>query len=202
MTRTLGSLIVTLGLLTGTAAFAQESGPAPGSVEITVIPGGATFFVQGKDTAEPSFGNYALGGAVSVNFNRYIGVEGEVGSSLGVSQTLEFPTVSRDLKSPNMLQYNGNLVVSAANRTSVVPYLTGGIGGLTLFDKAALNIADTTTFLTGNAGGGVKWYAGRWGLRADYRFIAVRSQSDAPAFFGNETRYGHRLYGGVLLNIR
>jgi hypothetical protein len=47
----------------------------------------------------------------------------------------------------------------------------------------------------------VNWYAGRWGLRGDYRFIAVQSKDDAPAFFGQETRYGHRVYGGVLLNV-
>ena len=50
--------------------------------------------------------------------------------------------------------------------------MTGGVGGLSLFDKADLGISDTETFLTGNVGGGVKWYTGRWGLRGDYRFIA------------------------------
>jgi hypothetical protein len=30
----------------------------------------------------------------------------------------------------------------------------------------------------------------------------VKSKDDAPAFFGQETRYGHRIYGGVLLNIQ
>ena len=38
----------------------------------------ATFFTEGKDTQGPSFGNYDLGGSVAVNFNRYVGVEGEV----------------------------------------------------------------------------------------------------------------------------
>src|SRR5258706_304400 len=57
------------------------------------------------------------------------------------------------------------------------------------------------TFFTSNVGGGVNWYAGRWGLRGDYRFIAVQSKDDAPDFFGQETRYGHRIYGGVLLNV-
>jgi hypothetical protein len=82
-----------------------------------------------------------------------------------------------------------------------VPYVTGGVGGLTVFDKATLGIADRETFLTGNVGGGLKWFNGRWGLRADYRFITVRSKDDAPAFFGAETRYGHRVYGGLLLNV-
>jgi len=29
----------------------------------------------------------------------------------------------------------------------------------------------------------------------------VQSKDDAPAFFGQETRYGHRVYAGVLLNV-
>ena len=62
-------------------------------------------------------------------------------------------------------------------------------------------IADTNTFFTGNVGAGVKWYSGRWGLRGDYRFIGVRSKDDAPDFFGRDNRYGHRVYGGVLLNV-
>jgi hypothetical protein len=47
----------------------------------------------------------------------------------------------------------------------------------------------------------VKWYAGRWGLRGDYRFIGVQSKDDAPAFFGEETRYGHRVSAAVILNV-
>src|SRR5439155_18679268 len=109
--------------------------------------------------------------------------------------------VTSNAKTPDLLNYSGNVVVNAANRTSVVPYVTGGVGGLTVFDKPELGINDTQTFLTGNVGGGVKWYSGRWGLRGDYRFIAVQSKDDAPAFFGQETRYGHRVCGGVLLNV-
>jgi hypothetical protein len=82
-----------------------------------------------------------------------------------------------------------------------VPYVTGGGGGLSLFERAGLGITGTQTFLTGNAGGGVKWYSGRWGLRGDYRFVAVQSQDDAPAFFGRETRYAHRVYGGFIVNV-
>jgi hypothetical protein len=79
--------------------------------------------------------------------------------------------------------------------------VTGGVGGLSLFEKPSLGITQTETFLTGNVGGGVKWYAGRWGLRGDYRFIGVQSKDDAPAFFGQGPRYGHRVYGGVIVNV-
>ena len=71
-----------------------------------------------------------------------------------------------------------------------------------MFQRQELGVTDNTTFLTGNVGGGLKWYApnGRWGLRADYRFIAVQSKDDAPEFFGRDTRYGHRVYAGIVVN--
>src|SRR6266850_2201313 len=105
------------------------------------------------------------------------------------------------LFSPNSLGYTGNVVLSLPTHSSFVPYVTGGVGGLTMFEKAGLGINSAETFLTGNAGGGVKWYApnGRWGLRGDYRFMATQSKDDAPAFFGQDTRYGHRVYGAVII---
>jgi hypothetical protein len=181
-------------------AQTQESAPGPGTFEITIIPGGATFFTEASDSNSPSFGNYDLGGSATVNFNRYVGIEGEVSGLLGVSQSLDFVNGAVDVKTPHFLNYSGNVIVSAG-RGSVVPYATAGLGGLSLFERAEVGVNDTTTFLTSNVGGGVKWYAGRWGLRGDYRFIAVQSKDDAPAFFGQETRYGHRIYGGVILNV-
>ena len=202
MTRVIAVLVAAASVFGASQAYAQESNAAgPGPVVVTIIPGGATFFTEGKDTNGPSFGNYDLGGAVTVNFNRFVGVEGEVSGALGITQDLEFTNGTSNLKTPNFVNYSGNLVVSAPNKTAVVPYVTGGIGGLSLFEKESLGIADTQTFFTSNVGGGVSWYAGRWVLRGDCRFIALRSKEDAPAFFGQETRYGHRVYGGVLLNL-
>jgi outer membrane protein with beta-barrel domain len=200
MTRWMAVLIVVGAVLGTSRAYGQELSPGPGRLEVSIIPGGGVFFTEDKDTNEPSFGNYDLGGSVAFNFNRYLGVEGEVSGALGVTQGLQFGDVTADRKTPHMLNYSGNLVVSLANR-SVVPYVTGGAGALSLFETAGVGITDTETFLTGNVGGGVKWYAGRWGLRGDYRFIGVQSKDDAPAFFGRETRYGHRVYGAVLLNV-
>jgi len=200
MKRWIAVVSVLVGVAGASPAYAQETSPGPGTVVITIIPGGATFFTEGKDSKGPGFGNYGLGAGVEVNFNRYVGIEGEVSGALGVTQDLQFTGVTSSLKTPNLFNYSGNLVVSAANHTPVVPYVTGGVGGLTLFERPSLDINDTGTFLTGNVGGGVKWFKGRWGLRGDYRFIAVRSKDDAPSFFGSETRYGHRVYGGVLIN--
>jgi hypothetical protein len=202
MTRWIAVLIAVVGIGGATRAFAQESAPGPGTVAVTIIPGGATFFTESNNAKGPSFGNYGLGGAVEVNFTRYIGVEGEVTGALGITQNLTQAGVTSNLKTPNLLNYNGNVVVHLANQSSLTPYATGGIGGLTVFDTAALGISQTETFLTGNVGAGVKWFhsSGRWGVRGDYRFIAVRSKDDASSFFGQDTRYGNRVYGGVVIN--
>jgi hypothetical protein len=193
------AILAVLSLAGTGTAFAQDAAPGPGVAEIALIPAGTTFFTEGKTTDGPSFGNYDLGAAVAGNFNRFIGVEGEVSGQIGVSQQLG--NLLPDTRTPSLLNFSGNVVVNAANGSSVVPYVTGGMGGLTMFEKPSLGVDRTETYLTGNVGGGVKWYAGRWGLRGDYRFIAVQSKDDAPAFFGQEARYGHRVYGAVLLNL-
>ena len=177
---------------------AQDAAP---SVEITLIPGGSTVFTKNTDVSAPTFGSYQIGGAVAVNVNRVFGVEGEIGSSIGLAQDLDFG-FSHDIRTPDMLTYSGNLVVSAPTGTSLVPYVTGGVGGLSLFSREELGVNDTETLFATNVGGGVKWYAGRWGLRADYRFLAVPSRDEVSAFgFGPERRYGHRVYGAVTLNV-
>ena len=200
MRRSLALVVATFVIAGAHRAAAQDIAPAPGTLEVGVIPGGGTFFTS-KNSA-PTFGDYTLGGTVTYNINRFVGIEGEVGGSVGIAQDLAFGASTSNLKTPNTLTYSGNVVVSAPTHTSVVPYVTGGAGGLTLFDRPALGIANTDSFLTGNVGGGVKWYApnGRWGIRGDYRFVAVRANDDAPAFFGRDDRFSHRVYAGVILN--
>jgi hypothetical protein len=203
MNRTIAFALTALLIVGAAPVFAQDQdAPAqPPTLEVTIIPGGATFFTA--KGAGPEFTNYTYGGAITYNITPFVGVEGEVGGSAGVSQNLGLTSgIVGNTKTPNTLNYNGNLVVSAATGHSVVPFLTGGVGGLTMFQRPVLGVDSTRTFLTGNLGGGVKWYApnGRWGLRADYRFLAVRANDQAPAFFGRDTRYGHRIYGAVVIN--
>jgi hypothetical protein len=202
MKRWIAVVVLMVGVAGVRQANAQESAAGPGTVNVTVIPGGAAFFMEGKDSKVPSFANYGLGAGVDVNFNRFVGVEAEVTGALGVTQNLQFTSGTLNAKTPNLLNYSGNLVVSAANHSAVVPYVTGGVGGLTVFNQLSVGIAQNQTFLTGNVGGGVKWLygSGRWGLRGDYRFVAVRADDQAPSFFGRDTRYGHRVYGGVVIN--
>ena len=200
--RFIAGVIALIGFAGASQVYAQDtSAPGPGTVAVTIIPGGATFFTESSNAKGPGFGNYGLGGAVTLNFNRWVGVEGEVSGDLGVVQNLQISGATSNLKSPNLLNYSGNVIVHAPNRSAFTPFAIGGVGGLTLFDNATLGISKTDTFLTGNVGGGVEWFSnGRWGLRGDYRFIAVRSKDDASSFFGQDTRYGHRVYGGVVIN--
>jgi hypothetical protein len=69
-------------------------------------------------------------------------------------------------------------------------------------DRPQVGVTSDETFFSGNVGGGVKWYApnNRSGLRGDYRFQTTKGKDDAPAFFGRDTRYVHRVYAGLIIN--
>src|SRR5258705_8481424 len=80
------SIALVLGLCAmGNAhrAFAQDAAPGPGTVEATVMPGGAMFFTRRNGAS--GFGDYTLGGAVTYNISRVIGLEGQVSGSIGIS---------------------------------------------------------------------------------------------------------------------
>lgn len=203
MKRWIAVTAMVMGLAAAAPAFAQESTPGAGAVVVTIIPGGVTFFTQGKNTGAPSFANYGAGASVEVHVNRFVSLEGNVTDAIGVTQNLDLTNGTGSFKTPNLLDYSGNLVVSFANGSGFVPYVTGGAGGLTIFDESSVGINNTATLFTGNVGGGLKWFnsSARWGVRADYRFIAVRTKDDVPAFFGHETRYGHRVFGAVMVNV-
>ena len=76
MIRSTAVLIAVLSIGGVPRAYAQETSPGPGTVEVTVIPGGATYFTRGDRGSK--FGNYNLGGALTYNINRIVGVE-EIG---------------------------------------------------------------------------------------------------------------------------
>ena len=84
MKRLIAVVFAFIGIIGTSQAYAQEAGPAIGIVQVSIIPGGGMFFTEDADASEPSFGNYDLGGALTVNFNRFVGVEGEVAGGLGI----------------------------------------------------------------------------------------------------------------------
>jgi hypothetical protein len=203
------TLLFACSVLTGTDALAQSPAPRQAAVEVSVAPGGGTFFLEGGDTGASSFANYDVGGLLTINLNRRFAIEGEAFISKGKAQSLTLAGVRQELDSPDMLHLAGNLVLYTPAGGALVPFVTAGIGGLMISDQAELFIPDTRTYLAGNAGAGVKWYGSRWGLRADYRFLVVRAAEFAPdplvrlrqPFFGTETRFAHRVFGGVILKI-
>jgi hypothetical protein len=209
MTRKLATLLVALTVLSAANAVAQDSAPRQPALEVSLVPAGGTFFREGSDTKETSFTNYDFSGVLTLNLNRYFGVEGEVGTSRGIRQNLTLAGGRQDLNSPNLLHHTANLVVYTPLGRTLAPFIIAGVGGVTIFDRAELFIPETRTYLSGNVGGGLKWYGGRWGIRADYRFLIVRSEPFVPdpnvraraPFFGRETRYGHRIFGGVILKL-
>ena len=191
-------------MLTAAGAYAQERVGGAGRVEIGAFPGGGMFFTKTSNGNEPAFGNYALGGSFTVNVNRYLGLEGEAGGTLGVHQAFTFNNTDyTNQRSPSTWMYQGNVVVNpVGNDRALVPYATGGLGGLTLSRHRGapdLGISAYKNYLTGNFGGGLKYFvAPHVGVRGDYRFFIVGNNNTAPAFFGTETRYGHRVQGGLV----
>jgi hypothetical protein len=194
-----------LVLLSVGLAYGQERNTGAGRFEVTALPTGGMFFTASENQTEPEFGNYVVGGAFAYNVNRWLGVEGEAGNLVGIRQTVKFSGQTlTNQHTPCMLGYAGNLLVHPwGSDRPFVPFATAGLGGLTMYDTeevANLGITSKMTFLTGNVGGGAKWFAGRhWGVRGEYRLMLVDGREGAPAFFGRDSiRYGHRVSAGLL----
>ena len=134
-----------VALLGAGSAQAQslEAGPGPGTVEVTIIPGGATFFTEASDTDGPSFGNYDLGGSVTFNFNRFVGVEGEVSGLLGVSQSLDFAagTSSRGNDASSSVTVHGAFRSAVALRTRAT---SSAVANAAVFPKLFLTYETTS----------------------------------------------------------
>jgi hypothetical protein len=193
---------MTVAALSVGTGFAQERTPGAGRIEFGAFPVGGIFF--GNDDAnKPNFGNYALGATFSVNANKWVGFEGEIGGGVGIRQDMTFNGATLiDQATPHMFAYSGDVVVHVVGSDRLVaPYVAAGVGGLTVFarnDVANLGILNDETYFTGNVGGGVKWFATRHvGLRGDARFIMVKNKDEAPFF--SEQNKGVRVSAGVLL---
>src|SRR5258705_11364355 len=158
------SIALVLGLFVmGNAhrAFAQDAAPGPGTVEATVMPGGAMFFTSRSGAS--GFGDYTLGGAVTYNISRVIGLEGQVSGSIGISNRslrlagrVNCPVLAVGAsacilsgRAPNMLDYSGAVVVSMPTHRWFIPYATRGAGGPTDFGPPPAGTNLTPTILVG-----------------------------------------------------
>ena len=197
--------IVAAAFFVAGTAWAQEGAIGAGRIEIGAFPGGGIFFGKDVSNDTPNFGNYALATSLSVNLNKWIGIEGELTYGVGIHQDMWFKGLPlTNQKSPDMVGYNGNLVVHpAGSDRSVVPFVVGGVGGLTLLSDSSvtgLGVTQNETYFSTNVGGGVKWFATRHiGLKGDARFIFVKNKTEAPFFGQMDHQYGGRFYGGLVL---
>src|SRR5918993_5699991 len=201
-------------LLAGcTAASAQDATIGAGKVEIGGFPGGGTFFIGGDDNKEVNFNVYTAGGGVTYYLNDAVAVEGEFTGSVGWAQDVHFNNAKLiHNQMPTVWSYSGNVVFfPGGTEGKRMPfYVTGGIGAVALSPRVPtkvlgydVDVVGTQTFIAENIGGGIKIFRGadapNWGFRADYRYLIVNSNSDAPAFFAkSKTRGAHRVYVGML----
>lgn len=201
-------------LLAGSSvASAQDAAVGAGKVEIGGFPGGGTFFIGGDDNKEVNFNVYTAGGGMTYYFNQAVAVEGEVTGSVGWAQDVDFNNAKLiHNQMPTVWTYSGNVVFFPGGTAGKrVPfYITGGIGAVSLSPRVPtkvfgydVDVVGTQTFIAENIGGGIKIFRGadapNWGFRADYRYIIVNSNSDAPAFFAkSKSRGAHRIYVGML----
>ncbi len=196
------ALTVAIASLPGNAA-AQSREPLSSRVQITLYPVGGLVASEGDPAGQPSFGDFSPAAALTVQLSRFVALEGEIGGGVGIEQDLDYSGGTLgNLTSPSMLNYSGNLVVSLWRpEAAVVPYLAGGLGAVTLFDEPTLGVSETGHYFAANVGAGLKAMFGRWGLRGDYRLFAVDPGDTPPDFLGTDTRYAHRVTGGVVISL-
>ena len=182
------------GSATGMKRFTER-------INITAIPVGMVFVREGDTALQPGFNNYVPGAAFAVKLTDRVDVEGELAWGIGRTQDLKFH--SEDVgkfKSPDLFGYNGNVLVNLVPSDHMfVPYAIGGIGGMRVSTREELGIDTSENFFTGDFGGGAKVMWGPIGIRGDYRFFAVHTNSGDAPFLGDTTRYGQRIYAGVVI---
>jgi opacity protein-like surface antigen len=167
-------------------------------VEGAVFPGSVIVFREEAGGA-PAFNSFATFGTVTVNLTEAMAVEGEFGVNFGFDQEIDFVLDAPESRPPTMVVYGASVVAHLVpNDLSGVPYVIAGAGGLTLTERPELGVTKSATFFTLNAGVGAKFnVTAYWGIRIEYRFIAVVSNDGAPEFFGRDNRFGHRLAAGI-----
>jgi len=211
-------LLTACCVLIASVASAQDASIGPGRLEIGGFPMGGTFFGGGDGNTEVDFNVYSAGANVTYYVARHVALEGEFGIGFGLAQDVFFNrTEVFHAQMPNVWTSFGNVVLfptGAAAGRQLLPYVTGGFGAVLLqsrqptkpfgYDEDRIGFA---TFTAETIGSGVKMFRGsaapEWGFRADYRYLIVNSNSDAPPFFAKtKRRGGHRIYFGILFTAK
>jgi hypothetical protein len=196
-------LLLAAILVTSGVALAQEAGA--GRVELdSALLGGGTLFIP---SAAPRSVGYVFDAAANLNVSRRIGLEGDFAWAMSRQHTVGLTGVApATVRTPNMLFYTANVVFSPlGHRRKFIPYAEVGGGALGVLGGSAsdsFGLTPDSTHLIANAGGGARWFPiSHWGVRGDYRYIAVRNPAP-PAGIG-VVPVGHmqRVYGALVLTF-
>ncbi len=83
---------------TGSQSGRGTGSAGRGVVEVTIIPGGWTFFTEGRTATDRASATTTWARRITFNVNRFVGIEGEVSGALGITQDLQFGGLSSDIK--------------------------------------------------------------------------------------------------------
>jgi hypothetical protein len=202
MTRT-SLMFLGATLLISGAAFGQEAGA--GHIEIdSALLGGGTLFIP---SAAPRSVGYVFDAALNMNVSRRFGIEGDFAWAMSRQHTVGLAGVApATVRSPNMLFYTANIIISPLGHSrKFIPYVEFGGGALQVLGGSAsdsFGLAPDSAYLIANIGGGARWFPiPHWGVRGDYRYIAIRN-ANPPVGIG-VVPVGHvqRLYGALVLTF-
>jgi hypothetical protein len=190
-------------LVTSGVALGQEAGA--GRVEIdSALLGGGTLFIP---SAAPRSIGYVFDAAANLNVSRRLGVEGDFAWAMSRQHTVGLTGVApATVRSPNMLFDTANVIFSPLGHgRNFIPYAEFGVGALEVLGGSpsdSFGLAPDSTHLIANIGGGARWFPiPHWGVRGDYRYIAVRNP--APPTGIGVVAVGHlqRVYGALVLTF-
>jgi len=209
MTKTWRRLIgaSAIALMAAADASAQDLGVGARRAEWGGFPTGVFIFARHTPEDPPDFTNYAFGTSFAWNLNTYVGLEAEAGFGVGWTRAYNVRGVLVRQPMPDSAAYSGSVVISPiGNHRVIVPYVVGGMGALSLLPRdgtETVGVTSRETMLTGNVGGGLKWYSPHeWGVRLDYRLLLIDHHDEALPLFGESgAQVGHRLYAGLFFGF-
>jgi hypothetical protein len=160
------TVLAILGALGATTAQAQAFGPRSSDLFTVNVYGGGYSPTSSLAVGHEFENSGAVGGAVTIWVNQYMGVRGNVlYARTDISSGAPAPLAGED---PSVWAYSGDLILRHGHSShggggTLFPYIVAGLGGKTYdFDRQG-----TETDFAGNFGAGVEYRFARWGVQAE-----------------------------------
>ena len=205
MRSTVLAVVAVLAVSAGPVA-AQEAIGAQKTELTCALFGGGLLLVPSADPSADASRSYVISGAVTRNLNHRVAIEGDVGVALSNGQAVSvYGVTAPSGDTPTVVLASGSIVYNVMRSDRrLVPYVSGGLGVLSLTGDVkvpAYAFAPGTTYLTGVGGGGVRWFPiQHWGVRADYRFLAIRNDAQ-PTGTLRVIHSAHRVYAALVVTF-